>query len=244
MIELYHAHLSTCSQKVRLTLAEKGIEWIGREIDLARQDQLSDEYLALNPNGVVPTLVHDDAVIIDSSVICEYLDEVFPERLLSPATAAGRARMRAWMRYTEEVPTAAIRIPSYNILFSGFLAAIDDEGIEKMTDRMTLRKHFYRRMNKGKFDEKTFDESIERLNQTIARMSANLDNGPWMLGEELTIGDIVLVPTIVRMEDLGLADLWAKHPKVADWYDRIQARPSFDMAYYPGCRITQPLAAP
>ncbi|MEM1103907.1 MAG: glutathione S-transferase family protein, partial [Pseudomonadota bacterium] len=79
MLALYHSPYSTCSQKVRLCLAEKGLDYEKRDVDLARQEHLTEAYLALNPNGVVPTLVHDDAVVIDSSVICEYLDEVFPE---------------------------------------------------------------------------------------------------------------------------------------------------------------------
>jgi glutathione S-transferase len=72
-------------------------------------DHLKPEYLKLNPNGVVPTLVHDGAPIIDSSVICEYLDEVFPQRSTTPPDAFGRAQMRAWQRYIEEVPTPATR---------------------------------------------------------------------------------------------------------------------------------------
>ena len=78
MLELYHANHSTCSQKVRLCIAEKGLDFEGHLLDLGAKEQLDPEYLKLNPNGVVPTLVHDEVVITDSSVICEYLDEVFP----------------------------------------------------------------------------------------------------------------------------------------------------------------------
>ena len=114
MIELYHAHISTCSQKVRLCLAEKGLEWTSHPLDFAKAEHLAPAYLALNPNGVVPTLVHDGDPVIDSSVICEYLQEIAPKQgsSLMPGTPYGRARVRAWMRYIEEVPTAAIRVPS------------------------------------------------------------------------------------------------------------------------------------
>ena len=71
MLELYHAHHSTCSQKVRLCLAEKGLEFESQLINLATKEQLAPEYLEINPNGVVPTLVDDGRVVIDSSVICE-----------------------------------------------------------------------------------------------------------------------------------------------------------------------------
>ena len=83
-IELYNAPQSTCSQKVRLTLAEKGLAFKEHRLKLFAGDQLRPEYLELNPNGVVPTVVHDGTPIIDSSVIMEYLDEVFPSPRLSP----------------------------------------------------------------------------------------------------------------------------------------------------------------
>jgi glutathione S-transferase len=90
MLELYNAMQSTCSQKVRITLAEKGIDFVEHRLRLFKQDQLKPEYLKLNPNGVVPTLVHDGVPVIDSSVIMEYLDEVFPQMCLTPQEAAGR----------------------------------------------------------------------------------------------------------------------------------------------------------
>ena len=79
-LELYNFPQSTCSQKVRLTLWERQIEFTDRPVDSTKREHLSDWYLKLNPNGVVPTLIHDGAVIIDSSVIMEYLEDVFPDR--------------------------------------------------------------------------------------------------------------------------------------------------------------------
>ncbi len=114
---LYHSPYSTCSQKVRIALAEKGLAYESREINFAREEHLAPEYLKLNPNGVVPTLVHDGEPVIDSSCILEYLDEVAPAPPLSPPTALGRAQMRAWLRYFEEVPTAAVRVPSFQDVF-------------------------------------------------------------------------------------------------------------------------------
>lgn len=119
MLELYHAHISTCSQKVRLCLAEKGLTWTSHPIEFATGEHLTAAYLQLNPNGVVPTLVDDGRPVIDSSVICEYLEEIAAntETTLTPGTPYDRARVRAWLRYIEEVPTAAIRVPSFNGLF-------------------------------------------------------------------------------------------------------------------------------
>ena len=96
-LTLYNFPQSTCSQKVRLSLWEKGLAFEDRIVDHKTREHLQPAYLALNPNGVVPTLVHDDAVIIDSSVICEYLDEVFPETSLSMGNPVDQAHMRKWL---------------------------------------------------------------------------------------------------------------------------------------------------
>src|SRR3546814_14893966 len=87
-------------------------DWIERDVDLSKFAQLEPAYLELNPNGVVPTMVHDGVVLIESSAILEYLDEVFPEPPLSPADAVGRCRTRPWMPYVHEVPTVAVRAPT------------------------------------------------------------------------------------------------------------------------------------
>ena len=74
MIELYHHGSSVCAAKVRFALGEKGLTWQGHYLDILKGDQFAPDYLKLNPKAVVPTLVHDGFVIIESTVINEYLD--------------------------------------------------------------------------------------------------------------------------------------------------------------------------
>src|SRR5690349_21710453 len=113
-LELYHSHISTCSQKVRLCLAEKRIEWISRPVDLSRRENLREEYLAINPNGVVPAFVHNGHAIFESTVMCEYLEEAFPDSpSVVPRDPVERASMRAWLRFIDEVPSMAVRVPSF-----------------------------------------------------------------------------------------------------------------------------------
>ena len=96
MLVLYHSGLTTCSRQVRHCLREKGLPYQSRYINLLRFEHLSPAYLKLNPNGVVPTLVHDGHVVINSACINEYLDEAFPQPRLSPTDPKDRARMRYW----------------------------------------------------------------------------------------------------------------------------------------------------
>jgi glutathione S-transferase len=236
-VELFHSPISTCSQKVRLALAEKRLDYVDRMIDFTTLEHLSPSYLAINPNGVVPAIRHQGVAVIDSSVICEYLDEVFPDPPLSPSTAPGRAAMRAWLRYLEEVPTVAIRVPSFNAFFAAPMRAMGEAAFEAMRSRMPLRRQFYARMGDAGFDAAETGHSMERLHAALERAEAALAKGPWLLGEQFTIADIAYAPTIVRMADLGLAPMWDHLPGIAGWYDRLQRRRSFAVAYYPGCRI-------
>lgn len=239
-LTLYHSAYSTCSQKVRLTLAEKGLEYTSSELSFAKQDQLAPEYLKINPNGVVPTLVHDGQVIMDSSVIVEYLEEAFPAPALAPSDAVGRAKMRVWLRFMEEVPTKAIRIPSFQRVFLPTLRLIKRrDGFAKDTEQRTLRKGFYGKMNKGQgFNDPEIEESNNHLQMTIERIENALNDGPWVMAEQLTLVDLTLAPLIDRMLDLGCLEFFENAPRTLDWLDRLQARPSYDQAFYKGARLS------
>jgi glutathione S-transferase len=115
MIELYHFGFSTGSQKVRLVLAEKNLDFVSHEIDILNGAQHDPAYVTLNPNHVVPTLVHDGAVLIESTLINEYLDDAFPEIPMRPATAVGRYALRLWTKLLDEKVQGAIASVTFAI---------------------------------------------------------------------------------------------------------------------------------
>jgi glutathione S-transferase len=241
MLELYHAHISTCSQKVRLCLAEKQLAWTSHPIEFARGEHLTPTYLALNPNGVVPTLMHDGRPVIDSSVICEYLEEIAPAdgTALMPRDAHGRARVRAWLRYIEEVPTAAIRVPSFNGLFLKGWRQMSDAERAGYIAATPLRKGHYRRFGTDGFSKDQVNESTERLRQTVERIDGAIAQGSdWIAGDAISLADLCVLPTIVRMSDIGLENVWRDLPNMSNWYARMRARPSFEKAFYPGSRVS------
>jgi glutathione S-transferase len=235
-LTLYHWPTSTCSQKVRLVLAEKSLRFEDHRLESRRSENLSDWYLKLNENGVVPTLTHGDRVIIDSSVITEYLDEVFPQVALRPADVYQRARMRSWRQFIDEVPTPAIRVPSYNRYIRHKWQGMAQGEFDALVERRTVRKHFYRRMGRDGSDAEDEREAIEKLRETVLRMDRALADGPWIMGERFTLADVALIPTIVRMADIQLGDLWDDRPRVAAWLECAQQRPSFEKTFYPGSR--------
>ena len=136
MIELYHNDMSVCAQKVRFALAEKKLAWEGRHLNLRAGDQQKPEYLKLNPNAVVPTLVDNATVIIESTVICEYLDDAYPEPRLKPMDAAGRARMRLWTKQLDEGVHAATSVVSSAIAFRYQKLAAGMEALEEFHKKM------------------------------------------------------------------------------------------------------------
>jgi glutathione S-transferase len=223
---------------VRLCLWEKDLSFEVTEIHFWQGDHLTPEYLALNPNGVVPTLLHDGTPVIDSSVIVEYLDEVFPELRMSPTDAMGRARMRAWMRFLEEVPTTAIRVPSFNKVFVQMWQDKSDADLTAQANARPLRKGMYREMGREGFNAEKYDDSIERLSMTIARMDKALAENEWLCGDTIMLPDVCVIPTIDRMEDIGLQHLWEGAPNVQRWWAAVKRRPSYDKTYYEGSRVS------
>ncbi|HSV78365.1 MAG TPA: glutathione S-transferase family protein [Ramlibacter sp.] len=240
MLELYNSPISTCSQKVRMSLAEKGLDWSDRPLKFATDEHLSESYLKINPNGVVPTLVHDGHVIIDSSVINEYLEDAFPDKPLRPSNLVALAHMRAWRQFIDEVPTPSVRYPSFNAYFTPWFRSLSDEAFQAYAARRPLRRDFYLKMGRTGFPKEEIDAALTRLQDTVERMELALEKTEWLANDMFTLADISIMATIVRMEDLGLDHMWASLPRVTDWYARLQARPAFAVAYYPGSRDLGP----
>jgi glutathione S-transferase len=239
---LYNAPQSTCSQRVRFVLNAKGAAFEEHKLDLFAGDQLKPDYLKINPNGVVPTLVHRGRPITDSAVIIEYLDEVLsgPERFV-PDDAVERAQMRSLMRFIDEVPTPAIRVPSYNIAFLRHFRSMTEEEFVALAESKPLRKEFLLKMGRTGFPKEEMDASLDRLRRGIARMDATIaaSGGPWLMGRNLTLADIAIMPVVVRMNDIKLDDMWKDRPAISLWLEAIAAHPAFGKTYYFGSLLTE-----
>jgi len=143
---LYNAPQSTCSQRVRFVLNAKALPFNEVKLNLLEGDQLKPDYLKLNPNGVVPTLDHDGAIIIDSTVITEYLDEVSQANSFTPEHPVERARMRALMHFIDEMPAPAVRVPTFNLAFLPSFQKMSAEAFHAMAESKPLRKEFMTKM--------------------------------------------------------------------------------------------------
>ena len=230
MLQLYHNDMSTCAQKVRLTLAEKGLDWEGIHFNLREGPQQRPDYLKLNPAGVVPTLIDDGRVLIESTVIMEYLDDRFPDPPLRPADPYGRARVRLWMKQLDEGLHAMTGVLSSSIAFRYQHFAIKSEEevrqtIENIPDP-GKRERQRENILKG-LDSKFLPGAVRRFDRLIGDIDAALADGDWLAGDAFSLADIAYTPYMVRLTYLQMGWLWDARPRVPEWFERIQARPSF-----------------
>lgn len=232
MLVLHHAWSSTCSQKVRLCLAEKGLAYEGRVLDLRRFEQLSPAFLALNPDGMVPVLEHEGLVLTESTVINDYLDDRFPHPPLRPADPAGRARIGLWNRLVDEVASPAIKAPSFARNLGPALRATEpaalDAALARMPDPMVARR--WRLAAREGFAAEELAYAHARLRRVLARMEAALATAPWLAGAAPTLADLNMAPFILRLAEFEEHDLPRDWPRCRDWLDRLAARPAFAAA--------------
>ena len=151
--------------------------------------------------------------------------------------------MRAWLAFVDAVPTPAVRYPSFQ--FGGLLKkfqAMSDAEFDEQVGKRPVKSAFYKKMSRQSgFGAAGLEEAFKALRTTAARMDRMFDEngGPWLLGKQFGLADIAVAPLIDRVEDLGLEFLWEEqHPRVAEWLQRIQARPAYGKAYYHGSRLS------
>lgn len=232
-LALYHAWVSSASRRVRFVLEEKELPYQGILVNLLEFEQHSPEYLALNPNGFVPTLVHDGQPVIESSVICEYLDEVYPSPSLRPAGPTGRARMRVWAKWTDEVVIRAFQVANWNRMMAPTARKWTDEEVERRLKAVPVpdRREDWRRMAREPFSESEIAHAVSNIRRTLERMETDLGRGPWLAGDTFSLADIHLSPYIVRIGELEARGVHlADYPRCADWWERLTARPAFARA--------------
>ena len=231
MLILYDFGNSVCCQKVRITLREKGQDWEARRVDLFTAAQFDPAYLKLNPKGVVPTLVDDGVPVIESTLICEYLDERFPEPPLKPKDPAARARMRLWSKYVDEGLFEGCTEFSFSAMFREKMKNMPEETRQirfRNIGDPRRRDRFMSTYEHGVHSPYVL-HAIGAYERAFQHMEHDLaEAGPWLMGDRVTLADINLMPLVARLAYLGLLDVWTHdRPQVNAWWARAQAWPSF-----------------
>lgn len=238
MLTLYHHGSSACAAKVRFALEEKRLAWESRYIDLMRGEQFSADYLALNPKAVVPTLVHDGHTIPESTVICEYLDETFPDRPIYPQSPLDRARVRLWTKLVDEELHPACSALTYIVShrhtilraglgsFEEFLAAGGAEG-------RAARERKWHWIQQG-LEAPGAADQLRLYMSVLEKMESALKAQEWLVGDAFSMADVAMAPYVNRLAALAMEKIWSggrRLPRVGDWFTRIRARPAFSAAF-------------
>jgi glutathione S-transferase len=228
-VHLFHNNASQCSQRVRLALAEKGVDWVSHHLDLRRGEHLRPWYAALNPNVVVPTLVHDGQVVVESNDIIEYIDTRLEGPPLSPREASDRIRMRRWLSQSDACK-ASIRVLSFQFLFRSF-ARKSPEQLERLRmldgERGSLYR-FHRRYIDAGLTSYEIDAALNQFHDVLCEMNDALEDDPWLLGDELSLADISWLCDIHRLSWMRFPV--GDYPLVHGWYQRWRRRPAFRSA--------------
>ncbi len=243
MLELYHSGLTTCSKQARLALREKGVDYVSRYVELWDFENLNAAYLQLNPHGVVPTLVHDGTPMINSAAIMEYIEDAFPDPPLRPADLKQRARMRAWLSFSDETHHAVVTT-TYNALLRAEMEALDKADVEKIIAHSPVpeRAERWRRAAEGGYQEHELAAAAASLAFAVRRMETDLAaGGPWIVGADYSLADISLLSIVHRIRELR-PDLVepGDFPLLNDWLERIMARPAVKEVYRAGGAETPP----
>lgn len=246
-LELYHGATSVCSSKVRIGLAEKGLDWISHPVNLKKGEQNDPDYLKLNPLGVVPTLVHGDLVVVESSIILEYIDALSADNPLMPAEDPWLTRAKIWLTRCIDIHAAINTMTFSTVNRAQTLATKTPEEIEASIARManpaTAAKR--REVFRDGLQSTQVDAAFFTLRRMFDDMQGLLDQSAWLSGDDYSIVDTALLSYVDRLDRLGFAGLWeATTPAVGKWLAASRARPSYSaIADFAGAVEADPLYA-
>lgn len=234
MLELYHSNWSICAQKVRLVIAEKRLDAVEHHVDLRAREQQAPEYLKLNPKGYVPTLVHDGRPVVESAIICEYLDEVFPDPPLSPSDPVERAYMRTWTRRPDDGLHRACATVTNAIAFRLQWLEKPAAEIEAMLAATPdpARRTWRREMIEKGMDSQLFVNAVRVYETLLDDMETALQDRDWLARDTYTLADVSLTSYLNRVAELQFHPMWEeRRPAVTDWFERVRARDNFKTAF-------------
>lgn len=232
MLQLYHGKTSVCSAKVRVGLAELDLNWTGTILDLGKGEQNEDWYLAYNPKGVVPTLVDDGLVVVESSVILEHI-AASPGANLMPSDQKTRICAKMWLSDCIDVHAAINTMTFATSKRRQVLAAKTPEQIASSIAKMANPANANKRRDilANGIESDYVVPAFFTLKMTFEKMERALSESQWLLGEQYSVADTSLIAYIDRLDRLGLTPMWLERaPSVTRWLAQSRDRGSYSTA--------------
>jgi glutathione S-transferase len=217
-----------------MCLFEKAIPFDGHHVDLFDFDQVAPEYLAVNPNGVVPTLVDDGRAVYESTVINEYLDDRYPDPPLEPGDAFARAEMRMWVQTFQDVVFPAAGLLSQVKFIAGELnRRWPADELEALIRRKVNKDRVPRQLRAvhGELTDEEIEAAVQKIETTLDRAENALGDGRSWLAGSYSLADVAAAPNLYRLDLIERGELIERRPLVASWYERLRARDAFRRTY-------------
>ncbi|AXQ27722.1 glutathione S-transferase family protein [Solimonas sp. K1W22B-7] len=243
---LYDFGGSPCARRVRISLLEKGLDWDTQTIDLSRMEQRSPEYLAINPNGLVPTLAHGERVIWESNVITQYLDDLFAEQPLYPDDPWQLAQVRMWQA-AEQAMAKDYRPLMYQRLIGPMLRlkysldealAVAARSTENPADLDWERRVW----NLAVLTPTEQLQAEARLHGWLDKVETALQASDFLVGNGFSQAEISIYPRVAMYPYIGLRIAADRYPRTHAWMQRLECRPSFPRTQTPQDRAVLRLA--
>lgn len=234
-LHLLHWHTSSCSQKLRIVLGLKGVEWTGHLVDLPKAENTTPWFMGINPRGLVPVLVHDGAVHVESNDLLYWLEERHPDPPLIPPGCA--AEVKAALA-AEDALHLNLRTLSFRFVFGRTGLTKSAEQMENYRtlgattvggepDRSKPKElAYYDRMAAEGITDDACRAAFASFRAEYERLDALFARQPYILGEALSLLDIAWYVYTYRLT-LGGYPFQRLHPNVAGWFGRLDARPGF-----------------
>jgi glutathione S-transferase len=230
MLTLYSFGPGANSMKPLLALFEKGIEFTYRFLNPAKFEHHEEWFKQINPRGQVPALDHDGRIITESTVICEYLEDAFPDCSvkLRPADPYDIAQMRVWTKWVDEYFCWCVSTIGWERRIGPLARALSDEEFEEKVRRIPIPEQQvkWRNARKG-FPKEVLDEEMRKVTASVRRLEERLAQSEWLAGSEYTLADVCNFAIANGMEN-GYAEIVNRQdtPHLVDWIERINARPA------------------
>ena len=229
-LELYYLEEtdSICSNRVIVTLSEKGItDWVPRKMNLVNRDQFQPDYLKLNPQGVVPTLVHNGLPVRESSLICNYIDDLTDDNPLKPSDPIQRCRLAEWIKLFDERGFEATAVVNF---VTKFRLTVPLEKMEERWKHVPNIDRLYRQQSviREGVESPYVMRAIGALETIFRQMETALKDGrPYLMGDQFTLAETNFAPFVKVLEMVRFLDFWLEpYPLTRTWWDRMAERPS------------------
>lgn len=221
---------------MRHCLKEKELEYESKYVELWRYENLNPAYLMLNPNGVVPTLVHNGVAIINAAAILEYIEDAFPNPPFRPEDPGLKAQMRHWIWMGDYVHQAIIDL-TYSARLKSLVTELSDADKDLMiaSTPMPDRRERWRRMSADGYNANEIQAALDVVDYSVGWLERTLTETPWLAGHQMSLADIYLLSNVHRIRELYPEKLQPEtFPNIKSWQDKLMARPAAAATYAAG----------